>query len=206
MAYMFCSLHKHIPQHLGSQDLGTPLQAPPSVGTRTAPGRAAQFPTGWSNLARVLRPIQTGASWSPEIPLANQALRREDFSEPALCCPEITAVVEGDHGGRGRGTTAFVEGGPRGWGGGTSPRSSTQFRPRPQGRETGAGSINLWPLGAHKHFLDITHLRPRGKADSCLSQVPRTSVSQLGPCAPWKSQGLSLATSLVDGWHGLGAC
>lgn len=191
MDYMSCSLHKHIPQHLGSQDLGTPLQAPPSVGTRTAPGQAAQFPTGWSNLARVPRPIQTGASWSPEIPLANQALRREDFSEPALCCPEITAVMEGDHGGRG---------------GGTSPRSGTQFRPRPQGRETGAGSINLWPLGAHKHFLDITHLRPRGKAGSCLSQVPRTSVSQLDTCAPWKSQGLSLATSLVDGWHGLGAC
>lgn len=120
----------------------------------------------------------------------------------------------GDQGGRGRGTTAVGEGGPRhswrgdhdGRGGGTSPRSSTQFRPRPQGRETGAGSINLWPLGAHKHFLDITHLRPRGKAVSCLSQVPRTSVSQLDPCAPWKSQGLSLATSLVDGWHGLGAC
>ena len=124
-----------------------------------------------------------------------------------------TEVREGDYGGLGGGTMAVREGGPR-----RSERGPTvvrewgpavgaaQFRPRPQGRETGAGSINLWPLGAHEHFLDITHLRPRGKAGFCLSQVPRTSVSQLDPWAPWKSQGLSPATSLVDRWHGLGAC
>lgn len=110
------------------------------------------------------------------------------------------------HDGRGGGPRWSGSGDHSSQGGGTSCSSGTQFRPRPQGRETRVGSINLWPLGVHEYFLDITHLRPRGKAGSSLSQVPRTSVSQLDPWAPWKSQGLSFATLLVDRWHGLGAC
>lgn len=88
------------------------------------------------------------------------------------------AVGEGDHGGQGGGPWQSGSGGHSSQGVGTSCSSGTQFRPRPQGRETWAGSINLWPLGVHEHFLDIIHLRPQGKAGSSLSQVPRTSVSQ----------------------------
>ena len=169
----------------------------------------------------VLSPIRTAAAWIPEIPLGNQALRREDFLSllRAARGPQRSGME--DHVSRGGGSTAVREAGPQrsgrqvhgSWGGGprwsgrgASCSSGTQFRPRPQGRETRAESITLWPLGVHEHFLDITHLRPQGKAGSSLSQVPRTSVSQLDPWEPWKSQGLSFATLLVDRWHGLGAC
>ena len=63
MAYMFCSLHKHIPQHLGSEQHHDRLYNSQQVG----------------QALRVLSPIRTAVAWIPKIPLGNQALRREDF-------------------------------------------------------------------------------------------------------------------------------